>query len=133
MDEMRIEPLAAAFTGTITPPGSKSLTNRAMVLAALADGDCELSNVLFADDTRVMIEGLQQLGFALDVNEADHAVRVTPDDCLQGSRRVGIAAVHPGVGRGQDAHFVACGSHHHERAAGDGDEEREGDGGGGGR
>jgi 3-phosphoshikimate 1-carboxyvinyltransferase len=76
MDEMRIEALAAPFTATITPPGSKSLTNRAMVLAALASGDCELANVLFADDTRVMIDGLKQLGFILDVNEARHIVRV---------------------------------------------------------
>jgi 3-phosphoshikimate 1-carboxyvinyltransferase len=76
MEEMRIEPLAAPFMATITPPGSKSLTNRAMVLAALADGDCQLSNVLFADDTRVMIDGLGRLGFKLEVNEAEHSVLV---------------------------------------------------------
>jgi 3-phosphoshikimate 1-carboxyvinyltransferase len=76
MDEMRIEPLTRPFTAAITPPGSKSLTNRALVLAALAEGDCELSNVLFADDTRVMINGLKQLGFVLNVDEAEHAVSV---------------------------------------------------------
>jgi 3-phosphoshikimate 1-carboxyvinyltransferase len=76
MDEMRIQPLTSPFTATVTPPGSKSLTNRALVLAALAEGDCDLSNMLFADDTRVMIGGLKQLGFVLDVNETDHTVRV---------------------------------------------------------
>jgi len=73
---MRIEPLTKPFTATITPPGSKSLTNRALVLAALASGDSDLSNLLLADDTRVMIDGLTRLGFILDVNEEEHAVRV---------------------------------------------------------
>ncbi len=73
---MRIDPLAAPFVATIAPPGSKSLTNRAMVLAALAEGECELNNVLFADDTRVMIDGLQRLGFQLTVDEPTHTVHV---------------------------------------------------------
>jgi 3-phosphoshikimate 1-carboxyvinyltransferase len=51
------------FKARLVPPGSKSLTNRALVLAALSDGTCELSNVLFADDTLVMLEGLARLGF----------------------------------------------------------------------
>ncbi len=76
---MRIEPLTAPFTASITPPGSKSLTNRALVLAALATGDCALSNVLFADDTRVMIEGLGKLGFSLEVDEARQTILVRGD------------------------------------------------------
>ena len=62
-DSLTIEPITRPFTATITPPGSKSLTNRALVLAALAEGTCELSNVLFADDTLVMLECLGRLGF----------------------------------------------------------------------
>ncbi len=53
----------------MTPPGSKSLTNRAMVLAALGRGPCQLDNVLLADDTRVMIDALRQLGFELALDE----------------------------------------------------------------
>lgn len=60
----------------MTPPGSKSLTNRALVLAALSQGRCELSNVLFADDTRVCLDSLQKLGFDLSVDEANCIVRV---------------------------------------------------------
>ncbi len=74
---MRIEPLTRPFASTITPPGSKSLTNRALVLAALADGECELTNILFADDTRVMIEGLRKLGFSLTVDEQQHTIQIT--------------------------------------------------------
>ena len=76
MPDIRIDTLDKPFTATFAPPGSKSLTNRALVLAALADGACELSNVLFADDTQVMLEGLKKLGFQLDIDEANRTVRV---------------------------------------------------------
>ncbi len=46
----------------VCPPGSKSITNRALVCAALADGKSVLEGVLDSDDTRVMIEGLRNLG-----------------------------------------------------------------------
>ena len=59
MPDDLIQPISNRFTATITPPGSKSLTNRALVLAALAEGESELSNVLLADDTRVMIDALR--------------------------------------------------------------------------
>jgi len=48
--------------GSIRPPGSKSLTNRALVCAALADGCSRLSGLLESEDTKVMIAGLRQLG-----------------------------------------------------------------------
>jgi 3-phosphoshikimate 1-carboxyvinyltransferase len=76
MSDLRIEPVSAPFTATITPPGSKSLTNRALVLAATARGECVLTNVLFADDTRVMLDALKGLGFAVDIDVENHAVRV---------------------------------------------------------
>jgi 3-phosphoshikimate 1-carboxyvinyltransferase len=76
MPDVRLDPVTAPFTATFTPPGSKSLTNRALVLAALAEGTSELSNVLFADDTHVMLEGLTQLGFRLDIDRDAHTVRV---------------------------------------------------------
>ncbi|HEV2293008.1 MAG TPA: 3-phosphoshikimate 1-carboxyvinyltransferase [Tepidisphaeraceae bacterium] len=75
MSDLRIEPVSAPFTATITPPGSKSLTNRALVLAALARGECVLSNVLFADDTKVMLDALRALGFQIDIDEENKAVR----------------------------------------------------------
>lgn len=76
MSDITIQPFAKPFTATITPPGSKSLTNRALVIAALSDGACTVSNVLFADDTLVMIEGLRKFGYQLDVDEAARTVIV---------------------------------------------------------
>ena len=76
MPDVRLDPLTRPFTAKFSPPGSKSLTNRALVLAALADGICDLSNVLFADDTIVMLEGLTKLGFHLVIDHDARTVRV---------------------------------------------------------
>jgi 3-phosphoshikimate 1-carboxyvinyltransferase len=76
MPDVTIQPVARPFAATITPPGSKSLTNRALVLAALANGTSQLSNVLFADDTLAMIECLERLGFPLHADRAANSVRV---------------------------------------------------------
>src|SRR2546429_1641275 len=76
MSDRAIAPFTKPFRAKLTPPGSKSLTNRALVLAALADGACALSNVLFADDTLVMLDCLGKLGFDLEVDHATHTIRV---------------------------------------------------------
>ena len=53
------------FNGRIRPPGSKSITNRALVCAALADGRSTLDGALDSEDTQVMIESLRRLGLAM--------------------------------------------------------------------
>jgi len=70
-----IQPIGS-FRATLRPPGSKSLTNRALLLAALAQSASTLRGVLFSDDTRVMLQALQQLGFQLRLDEPNHAVQV---------------------------------------------------------
>jgi 3-phosphoshikimate 1-carboxyvinyltransferase len=77
MSDVTIAPLTAPFRASMTPPGSKSLTNRALVLAALADGASVLSNVLFADDTLVMLDCLRKLGFDLTADQAAQTVHIT--------------------------------------------------------
>lgn len=57
-----IAPVLQPVSGTVRPPGSKSLTNRALVVAALADGNSELVGVLDSVDTQVMIDSLRRLG-----------------------------------------------------------------------
>jgi 3-phosphoshikimate 1-carboxyvinyltransferase len=61
---------------TLHVPGSKSLTNRALLLAALADGESTLENVLFSDDTRVMLDALAKLGFKVQADEPQARVTV---------------------------------------------------------
>ncbi len=68
---IEITPAAGPVRGRIRPPGSKSITNRALVCAALADGRSQLVGVLDSEDTRVMIESLKSLGFKLDADLAN--------------------------------------------------------------
>lgn len=49
---------------TVTPPGSKSISNRALILAALGSGSCRVKNLLHSDDTEYMLSAIAQLGGA---------------------------------------------------------------------
>jgi len=66
-DILEIQPLAKPPSGTITVPGSKSITNRALIMAALSDRECTLSGALWAQDTQVMVDALWELDFEVDV------------------------------------------------------------------
>lgn len=73
-------------TATVTVPGSKSETNRALVLAALATGPSTIVNGLDARDTRLMRDALRTLGVV--VEESDDGWRVTPPARLTGGGTV---------------------------------------------
>ena len=64
-DPLLIEPIPHPLHAVVTLPGSKSITNRALVCAALADGASLLTNALHADDTEAMVEGLEALGVSI--------------------------------------------------------------------
>jgi 3-phosphoshikimate 1-carboxyvinyltransferase len=66
-DLIEIVPLDKPVRAEITVPGSKSITNRALILAALADGEVTLTGALWSEDTQIMVECLQKLGFAVNV------------------------------------------------------------------
>src|SRR5882724_587036 len=66
-DVLRVEPLARPPDATITVPGSKSITNRALICAALADGTSVLEGALWADDTEAMVGCLRALGIDIEV------------------------------------------------------------------
>ena len=66
-DLIEIVPLSAAPEVEITVPGSKSITNRALILAALAEGEVTLVGALWSEDTQVMVEALQKLGYSIEV------------------------------------------------------------------
>lgn len=56
------------FTAEIDVPGSKSVANRALIIAALAEGTTVLKNMLFSDDTRYMMEAIRKLGNTVEVD-----------------------------------------------------------------
>ena len=55
-------------------PGSKSMTNRALLMAAIASGRTKLKGVLFSDDSRYFLSSLQSLGFQVEIDEAAKTV-----------------------------------------------------------
>ena len=77
MDSLELKPARRA-AGTVRLPGSKSISNRVLLLAALAEGETEVTGLLDADDTRVMRDALSALG-----------VR------FSGSKTVGVGGVFP--------------------------------------
>jgi 3-phosphoshikimate 1-carboxyvinyltransferase len=64
---IEILPLDRAVAAEITVPGSKSITNRALILAALAEGKTVLHGALWSEDTQVMVEALKKLGFVVSI------------------------------------------------------------------
>jgi len=78
-DSIEIQPVRQPICATVRPPGSKSITNRALVCAALADGTSTLRGALDSEDTRVMIEGLRGLGISVEVR--DHGKTLLVEGC----------------------------------------------------
>lgn len=91
-DLIEIVPLDKPVRAEITVPGSKSITNRALILAALADGEVTLEGALWSEDTQVMTEALLRLGFEIKV-ERD------PDEfCNRRITVVGLGGKIPNTG-----------------------------------
>jgi len=75
MNAIEIQP-TGPVRGSVRPPGSKSITNRALVCAALADGRSTLLGALDSEDTRVMIDSLRRLGIEVEHDPLAACVRV---------------------------------------------------------
>jgi 3-phosphoshikimate 1-carboxyvinyltransferase len=75
-DLLAVRPFTRPARGSAAIPGSKSLTNRAMLIAALCDGPVALTGALFSEDTRIMAEALRQMGFAVEETEATRTINV---------------------------------------------------------
>jgi 3-phosphoshikimate 1-carboxyvinyltransferase len=67
-DLVEIIPPSSPVNATVVLPGSKSLTNRALIRAALADGDVTLRGALWSEDTQAMVHCLGKLGFSVTVS-----------------------------------------------------------------
>src|SRR5574339_1251305 len=74
---LQITPVSHPLNATVRVPGSKSLTNRALLIASLANGKTRLTNALFSDDSRYFAGALQTLGFDVQLDEHNHEMTVT--------------------------------------------------------
>ena len=70
-------PFARPVAGRVALPGSKSITNRALILAALGTKTVTLRGALFSRDTRIMVAALRELGFEVEVDEPAFTIRIT--------------------------------------------------------
>ena len=77
MEKYRVKLLKPAANMEISVPGSKSITNRALLMAALSDCRVCLKGVLFSDDSRYFLKALEELGFKLQIDEEKKEVTVT--------------------------------------------------------
>ena len=68
MPSLEIQPIHHPLNATVRVPGSKSLTNRALLIAALANGTTTLTDALFSDDSHYFVSALQMLGFDVHLN-----------------------------------------------------------------
>jgi 3-phosphoshikimate 1-carboxyvinyltransferase len=76
-EKLPIAPFTKPVRGSVTLPGSKSITNRALILAALGRQTVTLHGALFSRDTRLMVAALQALGFAVRTDEAALTITIT--------------------------------------------------------
>jgi 3-phosphoshikimate 1-carboxyvinyltransferase len=77
--ELAIEPLPKPPSATVTVPGSKSITNRALVLAALAAPGCTVCDALRSEDTEVMVDCLKRLGWIVNADWSKNLIEVFRD------------------------------------------------------
>ncbi|MGJ8649235.1 MAG: 3-phosphoshikimate 1-carboxyvinyltransferase [Opitutaceae bacterium] len=75
-DTLPIQPFTKQLNSSVKLPGSKSITNRALILAALAEGETCLEGALFSRDTRIMLTALEALGFKCSADEAAETITV---------------------------------------------------------
>ncbi len=72
-----VKPISQPFKKSIKAPSSKSYTNRALLIASLAEGKSKITNCLLSDDTKVMIEALKQLGVKINQTGNDFEIEGT--------------------------------------------------------
>ena len=74
---LKIDLINHPLNATVRVPGSKSLTNRALLISALANGSTKITNALFSDDSKYFAHALQTLGFDIQLDEVNHEITVT--------------------------------------------------------
>ncbi len=121
MDRFVCNPFHGFHRYEVVVPGSKSMTNRALLMGALAEGKTILRGVLFSEDSRVFMQALQEIGFRVSIQETEKVVTIeglggrlpiagpcakergVAADCGSGLRKVYV-----GRRRGFSRHFSRC-------------------------
>ncbi|MBA3848901.1 MAG: 3-phosphoshikimate 1-carboxyvinyltransferase [Opitutus sp.] len=103
-DRLLLQPFTRPVRGEVAPPGSKSLTNRALLLAALCPQPVTLTEALYSEDSLIMVEALRRLGFTIGENSGARTLRVSgPANGIRAER----AELHVGLA-GTAARFLTA-------------------------
>ncbi len=103
-DAVTMEPVSGPVNADVTLPGSKSYTNRALILAAMGHGRSTITSALFSDDTHYMAESLRRLGISVQHNE-EHATFIV--DGASGAIPASSAELYVG-NSGTTARFITA-------------------------
>ena len=76
-ESLPIYPIGHALRASVRVPGSKSITNRALLVAALAGGTTHLTGALFSDDSRYFAQALQDLDFEVQLDPLEKEMTIT--------------------------------------------------------
>ena len=76
-DPLAVKPFTRPVSGAVEVPGSKSITNRMLILACMASNKVELTGALLSDDSQYMVESLQKLGFRVTIDSAKKSIHVS--------------------------------------------------------
>jgi 3-phosphoshikimate 1-carboxyvinyltransferase len=98
-ETLTIKPLTSPAAGVIHLPGSKSITNRALVLAALSGSGCTLTGVLHSEDTEVMVGALETLGFGIKADWENASIHLsqTPGNNIIPAREADLHLANSGT------------------------------------
>jgi 3-phosphoshikimate 1-carboxyvinyltransferase len=108
-DVIAIAPLGRPLDAAIRPPGSKSITNRALLLAAMAQGRSRLHGALFSEDTARMLTALSTLGFEVLTDEAAREIVMLGRGGSIGTAAAALDAGNAGTAMRFLAGFVTLG------------------------
>lgn len=110
MEKYFVKTIENAKDITVSVPGSKSITNRALVLAALSKDECTLEGVSFCEDCQAMIECLIELGFSVEVDDELCTVTIKGEDGIIPNKKASINVKSSGTtARFLSAMLAVCG------------------------
>lgn len=96
-DCYKATPVKEPKSFSVTVPGSKSITNRAMLFAALSDGACLLKNALFSSDSRALLAALQALGIECSADEVKKEIKIIGCNGILPNKTATVNAVSAGT------------------------------------
>ena len=96
-DVLTVPTSPGPLDAVIQPPGSKSITNRALICAAVANGPSRITGALASEDTLVMIEALRQLGATIESHDSGSTLNVKPLATTEPNRELNFDIANSGT------------------------------------